>query len=100
MTATQMYEHMRKLMRVDKLDALHALQKTLYIAGTEMKSFYKGDQHLYVKVNNIPWTSIEIIAFLAKSKGLSITMRAFTVEEKVINDTVHLSYPYMQISKP
>ena len=64
MTEDQMYDDIRTQMRGTDVTALEALCNTLKKARTEVKPFYKGEKHLYVKCDGIPWTSISIIQSL------------------------------------
>jgi len=99
MTEDQMYEHLRAQMRGTDVTALEALANTLKRAGTEVKPFYKGEKHLYVRCDGIPWTSISIIEFLASSNGLTCRMVALPKEIQLEDRKETICTPYINVYK-
>lgn len=99
MTEDQMYEHLRAQMRGTDVTALEALSNTLKKAGTEVKPFYKGEKHLYVRCDGIPWTSISTIEFLASSNGLTCRMVALPKEIQLDDRKETICTPYINIYK-
>ncbi len=99
MTEDQMYEHLRAQMRGTDVTALEALANTLKRAGTEVKPFYKGEKHHYVRCDGIPWTSISIIEFLASSNGLTCRMVALPKEIQLEDRKETICTPYINVYK-
>lgn len=98
MTEDQMYDDIRKQMRTD-VTALEALANTLKKAGTEIKPFFKGENHLYVRCDGIPWESITTIAFLSRSTGLTCRMVALPREIDLERGKETICTPYVNIYK-
>lgn len=99
MTEDEMYEHIRMQMRGTDVTALEALANTLKKAATEVKPYYKGEKHLYVRCDGIPWRSISIIEFLASSNGLTCRMVALPREIDLGDRKETICTPYINIYK-
>jgi hypothetical protein len=99
MKKDEMYEHLKAQMRGTDVTALEALANTLKKLGTEMKPFYKGEKQLYVMCDGMPWTSIEIIAFLASSNGLTCRMEARPKVTQIDDTKITTWLPYINIYK-
>lgn len=99
MTQDQMYEHLRAQMRGTDVTALEALSNTLKKAGTELKPFYKGEKHLYVRCDGIPWESIKTVEFLATANFLKCRMVALPREIDLGNRKETICTPYINIYK-
>lgn len=99
MTQDQMYEHLRAQMRGTDVTALEALNKTLEAVGTEMKPFFKGDKHLYVRCDGMIWQNVRIIEFLASANFLNTRIVAFKrpIDLEGVNEVV--ATPYLDIYK-
>lgn len=97
MTETQMFEHMRTQIRTEKLTPLHALSNTLKKAGSEIKPYYKGESHLYVRCDGIPWDSISTIHFLANSQKLKCRIVALSTTEQFKGQNITICKPYINI---
>jgi hypothetical protein len=98
MTQDQMYEHIRSQTR-QGVSTLEALSKTLATTGTEIKSFLKGDEHLYVRCDAMPPHSIKTIDFLCFANFLTWRIVAFPriIDFNGVKETI--STPYIHIYK-
>jgi hypothetical protein len=83
MTEDKMYELMSEQLRYKGVEPLAALAYVLKKSGSEIKPYYIGDKHLYVLIDRVPFNNIEIIAFLAKSKGLELKIVTLPRELKI-----------------
>ena len=97
MTEDEMYEDIRMQMRGTDVTALEAMANTLKKARTEVKPYYKGEKHLYVRCDSIPWRSISIIEFLASSNGLTCRMVALPKEIQLEDRKETICTPYINI---
>ncbi|MCF8428377.1 MAG: hypothetical protein K9I36_16700 [Bacteroidia bacterium] len=99
MTETEMYEDIKTQMRGTDVTALEALSKTLVKARTEIKPYHKGEKHLYVRCDGIPWQSIDIIEFLATANNLTCRMVALPRKVEIGDKTETICTPYINIYK-
>ena len=99
MTKDEMYEDIKLQLRGTDVSTLEALANTLKKTGTEMKQFYKGEKHLYVRCDVIPCSSISIIEFLANSNGLTCRVVALSDVIQFNNKKEKISIPYINIYK-
>lgn len=97
MTEDEMYENIRAQMRGTDVKPLEALYNTLKKAGTETKSFTKGENHLYVRCNGLPWQSLAIIQFLADSNVLEVNVVAMPLNAELMGSPKKKYAPYLHI---
>ena len=99
MTKDEMYEDIKLQLRSTDVSTLEALANTLKKTGAEMKQFYKGEKHLYVRCDVIQCSSISIIEFLANSYGLTCRVVALSDVIQFNNKKEKISIPYINIYK-
>lgn len=98
MTETTMYEDIRQQRR-QNIELFEAIANTLQKAGSVLKPFTKGENHIYVNCSGMPPSSIRTIDFLTKSHGLTWKIQAFTEIENFDNEAVKIAVPYIHIYK-
>jgi len=99
MTETEMYEYLRAEIHERGSTALEAMVITLKKAGIEVKKYYRGEKHLFVRCDNIHWGGITIVAFLAASNGLKCRIVALPREVQTEDRNGTICTPYINIYK-
>lgn len=96
MTIDEMYNELRQQMREKNITAIVALHNVLQKCQVETLPLTKSENNLYVRIDNIPFRSVEIINFLANANGLNVSFTAFLTN---ISDITHVGVPYLKIFK-
>lgn len=97
MTEQQMFEDVRAQLRSANISPLEALANTISKAGAEIKPFYKGEKHLYVRCDCMPFGSISTVNYLANSNRLGCRIVALTRVFQLdgVNETI--CSPYIDV---
>jgi hypothetical protein len=99
MTQDEMYDNIKLQMRTTNFTALESLYNVLQITKTECLPYFKGDKHLYVRADNLPWNSIKTVEFLATANFINVRIVAKSQSFKVGNENIILPIPYLNLYK-
>lgn len=97
MTTEQIYDLIGlQLRRTDysKKEILNVFNIVFKKAGIEMLPFYKGEMHLYLRLDNIPIESVEYIIYIARTRNLSC--KIVSLPHIIFGDSIHV--PFIKLS--
>lgn len=103
-----MFEHVRAQLRGQFTNAnqhgyvsaaLKALYTTLTEAGSICHPFHRGDEHLYVRCDGMPFRSVKTVEFLASSNFLTCRITAMNRSVELDGEIHAIPTPYINIFK-
>lgn len=98
MTQDEMYNDIQKQIRTG-ISNMQSLFTTLKKVGVEFLDSEKAYQHIYVRCDNIPIKSVEIIFWLTRTLDLQCKIVSCSKTITIENETFTCNYPYLNIYK-